>query len=95
MIRRSNGLARRAIAINPNIPREQGPLIAALALSGQVGEAHEALQRYLALTPTRLMTIADRNAFKGQRTNEHSDQRILELWDRQIDGLRKAGMSGQ
>ena len=31
-------------------------------------------------------------AFKAQETNEYSNSRYLEFWDRQIEDLRKAGM---
>ncbi|HLW93286.1 MAG TPA: hypothetical protein VKS78_18540, partial [Roseiarcus sp.] len=55
-------------------------------------EAHDALQRYLALPVTGPQTIAAWTAYKGVFTNEHSDPRYLEMWDRTIDGLRKAGM---
>jgi hypothetical protein len=30
--------------------------------------------------------------FKAQLTNQHSDPRSLEAWDREIEALRKAGM---
>ena len=85
--------ARRAIAINPNnIPFAHAPLIAALALTGHEPEAHEALQRYLAL-PGGPKTIAAWKAFhKARGVNEHSDPRVLEYQDRLLDGMRKAGM---
>ena len=85
--------AHRAIASNPNNnPSAQGALIAALALTGHDTEAHDALQRYLALPVTGPQTIAAWKAYKATSTNEHSDPRYLELWDRAIEGLRKAGM---
>jgi hypothetical protein len=31
-------------------------------------------------------------AYKAAFTNEHSDPRYVEFWDRVIEGLRKAGM---
>ena len=82
--------ARRAMAINPN--NGDLALIAALVLTGRESEAREALQRYLALPDTGLKTIAAWKVFKAQLTNQHSDPRSLEAWDRQIDALRKAGM---
>ena len=84
--------ARRAIAIGPNNVLAHGLLLAALALNGHEAEAHEALQRYLALPDKDLRTIAAWKAFKAQLTNQHSDPRSLEAWDRQIEALRKAGM---
>ena len=67
-------------------------LIAALALSGRDTEAREALQRYLALPPAGQRTIAAWAAFKVQVTGPQTDPRYLEMWDRMIEGLRKAGM---
>jgi adenylate cyclase len=85
--------ARRSIAIGPNnSPRAHGALIAALALTGHEAEAHEALQRYLALPAAARKTIAGWRGFKDQLTSENSDPRYLEFWDRMIEGLRKAGM---
>ena len=84
--------ARRAMAINPN--NGDAALIASLVLTGRQSEAHEALQRYLALPDKDLRTIAAWKAFKAKLTNQHSDPRSLEAWDRQIEALRKAGMPG-
>jgi adenylate cyclase len=85
--------ARRAIAINPNNNAfAHGRLIAALALSGQEAKAHEALLHYLALPIAGPKTIAAWKALRARFINEHSDPRILELSDRQLDGLRKTGM---
>jgi hypothetical protein len=68
-------------------------LIAIFALTGHEVEAQEALQRYLALPPAGgPRTIAVWKAYKSQLTNPHSDPRYLELWDRLVEGLRKAGM---
>jgi len=66
-----------------------GHLIAALAMSGHEAEVGEALHRYLALPLRGARTIA---AWRAQYTNPHSDPRLLEYWDRMLDGLRKAGM---
>jgi adenylate cyclase len=84
--------ARRAIAVDPNnltIPYAHAALIAALALTGREGEARGALQRYLALPPAGLKTISE---WKAAYINEHSDPRFVEWWEREFDGLRKAGM---
>jgi tetratricopeptide (TPR) repeat protein len=81
--------ARRAIAISPSdLDYRHAILIAALALTGHEAEAHEALQRYLALYPSGAKTIA---AWKVHLEGE-TDPRALELNDRTIEGLRKAGM---
>ncbi len=89
-------LARRAIAVDPNnIPYAHADLIAALILAGRETEAGEALQRYLALPATGPRTITAWTAYKAAFTNDHSDPRYLEFWDRAIDGLRKAGMPEQ
>jgi tetratricopeptide (TPR) repeat protein len=86
-------LARRTIAINPNNVFAHADLIAAFALTDRETESHEALQRFLALPPTRIRTIATFKAFFAEVSNPHSDPRVLEGWDRTIEGLRKAGMS--
>ena len=81
-------LARRAIAINPNIANIHLNLVAALALADHDAEAREALQRYLALPSTGpLRTIA---ACKAQLESRHGVPR--EVRERTYDGLRKAGM---
>ena len=89
-------LARRAIAISPdNNPIPHANLIAALALTGHETEARETLQRYLALPSSgQLSTITAWKAFyKAKVSNQHSDPRVLESYDRAIEGLRKAGMA--
>jgi TolB-like protein/class 3 adenylate cyclase/Tfp pilus assembly protein PilF len=84
--------ARRSIAISPNNSyRPYLPLIAALALTGHGAEAHEALQNYLASVPSGPKTIAAWKAIEAKLTSR-SDPRFRELYDRQVDGLRKAGM---
>ena len=40
----------------------------------------------------RLKTIAAWKAYKAQVTGPQTDPRYLDLWDRMIEGLRKAGM---
>src|SRR5271166_2596246 len=70
--------ARRAIAIDPTYRQPHPVLIAALGWTGRQAEAHEAIQRYLALFPTGPRTIA---AWKA-----------VDSWDRLIEGLRKAGL---
>jgi tetratricopeptide (TPR) repeat protein len=85
--------ARRAITINPNnTNRAHAALIAAFAMTGRDAEAREALERYLALPAGGLRTIAAWKANKALLANQHNDPRSLELWDREIEGLRKAGM---
>jgi tetratricopeptide (TPR) repeat protein len=84
--------ARRAIAIDPTFLQSHPALIASLGWTGRQAEAHEAIQRYLALFPTGPRTIAAWKAFKAQKTNSDSAPRVLELWDRLIEGLRKAGL---
>jgi tetratricopeptide (TPR) repeat protein len=84
--------ARRAIAISPNdFPGPHINLIAALALAGHEAEAHKALQNYLASVPDGPRTIA---AWKARTTFTGPDppQPVVESNDRQIEGLRKAGM---
>jgi hypothetical protein len=62
-------------------------------LTGREAEAREALQRYLALPSSiRPRTIAAWKAFNAHWINSTTDPRILESFDRQIEGLRKAGM---
>ena len=64
--------------------------MAGLALTGHDSEAHEALQRYLALPSTGpLKTIA---AWKAHQTSLGGDPRFVEMNERTYDGLRKAGM---
>ena len=83
--------ARQAIAINPNyVQYIHAALIAALALTGQVTQAREALQRYLALPSTGpLKTIA---AWKAYYSAQGGDPSRVEFNERTYDGLRKAGM---
>ncbi len=84
---------RRAIAIDPNkLPFVHGGLIAALALTGHDAEAHEALQRYLALPATALKTIAAWKVYVAQGTYPQTDPRSVEFWGQMIEGLSKAGM---
>src|SRR5271165_4710042 len=84
--------ARRAIAIDPTFRQSHPVLIAALGWTGRQAEAHDAIQRYLALFPTGPGTLAAWKAVKAQKTNSDSDPRVLEFWDRAIEGLRKAGL---
>ena len=81
-------LARRAIAINPNIANIHLNLVAALALTDHDAEAREALLRYLALPSTGpLKTIA---AWKAYLESQH--WLPAGVSERMYDGLRKAGM---
>jgi adenylate cyclase len=87
--------ARRSIAINPNyVPDAHADLVAALALSGREADAREALQRYLALPASvKLRTVAAWKTLYAARVDEqHRDPRVLDSYDRAIEGLRKAGM---
>ena len=69
---------------------EDTALIAALALTGQVTQAREALQRYLALPSTGpLKTIA---AWKAYFSTQGGGPPRVETNERTYDGLRKAGM---
>jgi len=83
--------ARQAIAISPNYTQYiHATLVAALALAGDVAEAREALQRYLALASTGpLKTIA---AFKAHFSAQGGGPASVEANERVYDGLRKAGM---
>ena len=84
--------ARRAIEITPNPETPYQYLIAAFALTGQESQAHEALQRYLAVPTVGTRTMATWKALRPRYVNEHTDPRYLEYWDRLTEGLRKAGM---
>lgn len=79
----------RELAINPDDPISQALLAAALALDGQSAEAHEAIQRYYALTGTKSTTIAQ---YKAQQLSISSNPKYLAFAERFRDGLRKAGM---
>jgi len=83
--------AQRAIVANPNIAASYSVLAPALALSGRDTEAREAIERYHTLPYSRL-TIAGAKVLKAMNTNEQTDPRAVDLWDRFIDGLRKAGL---
>ena len=85
--------ARRAIAVYPNFQHPHGHLIAALALSGHEPEAREALQSYLSLPSSEgLRTIAAWKKHYAQFSNSNTDPRALDAYDREYEGLRKAGM---
>jgi adenylate cyclase len=85
--------ARRAIAVNPRFQHSHAHLVAALALSGREAEAREALQSYLALPSSeRLRTIAAWKRHYAQSINSNTDPRVLESYERETEGLRKAGM---
>ena len=84
--------ARRSMTIDPSLPGSNRTLVAALAMSGHVSEAREALQRYLALPKSDLRTIAAVKAFNARFVNERTDQRVIDALDRRIEGYRKAGM---
>jgi tetratricopeptide (TPR) repeat protein len=79
-----------AQAASPNSPTALPWLIAALALDGHQDEAHDTLQRYLALDLTRNRTVAQFKALDSA-----GNQRYLALRERLYDGLAKAGMPGE
>jgi tetratricopeptide (TPR) repeat protein len=83
---------RRTIVTDPALPGANSTLAAALALTGQVAEAHEVVQRFASLHPASPITIAAANALKDRLTRQHPNPRYLEYWDRRIEGLRKAGV---
>ena len=86
-------LARQSLSIRANEnPWAHRDLVAALTFAGHEAEAKEALQRYLALPPAGPRTIAAWKALKAQFTGPQTDPRYLEMWDRLIEGLQKAGM---
>ena len=86
-------LARQSLSIRANEnPLAHRDLVAALTFAGHEAEAKEALQHYLALPPAGPRTIAAWKALEAQFTSSQTDPRSLEMWDRLIDGLRKAGM---
>ena len=63
-----------------------------MALSGHETDAREALQRYLALPSSdQPKTIAGWKAYNGHFVNANTDPRLLEAFDRYLEGLRKAG----
>jgi TolB-like protein len=78
---------RRAVANNPYFPSPFAYLTAALALSGQDGEARTILRQYLSLSATKTRTIAD---WKAMSYSDHPA--YLAFRERIHDGLRKAGM---
>jgi adenylate cyclase len=81
--------ARRANLANSNIAFPYTALAAALALSGRETEARDVIQQYRAL-PHSGLTIAAAKALKTMYQNPQSNPRALDLWDRWIEGLRKA-----
>jgi adenylate cyclase len=86
--------ARRAIAVYPNFQHPHGHLMAALALSGHETEAREALQSYLSLPSSEgLRAIAAWKQHYAQFSNSNTDPRALDAYDREYEGLRKAGVS--
>jgi tetratricopeptide (TPR) repeat protein len=83
--------ARRAIAISPNFALAHWYLITALVQSGQDSQAHEALQRYLALpgVPATVMALKQETA---KYVNKGDDPRYLEKWEQLVEAMRKAGL---
>ena len=66
-------------------------LIAALALAGREAEAREALRIYLASIPSGPKTIAAWKAALAPFMRPNTDPRYIEVSNREIEGLRKAG----
>jgi len=87
--------ARRSIAIQPGWTYLHVYLIVALALTGRESQAHEALQRYLALPNNAFRTLAEFRLERAKYLGEHGDPRNAEYWDREMEGLRRAGMPEQ
>ena len=83
--------ARRAIAISPDYALAQWYLITALVQTGQDSQAHEALQRYLAL-PGVPATVAALKQETAKYVNERDDPRYVEKWDQLVESMRKAGL---
>jgi adenylate cyclase len=81
---------KQAQAASPNSPTALPWLIAALALDGHQDEAHDMLQRYLALDLTRNRTVAQFKALDSA-----GNPRYLALRERLYDGLAKAGLPGE
>ena len=76
---------------DPSLPTWYADIIVVLALTGHEQEAHEALQRLLAL-PGAATTMAAWKAVRAQFVNERTDPRYVEYFDRIDEGLRKAGL---
>ena len=88
--------ARRTISIVSNDSFMHGDIIAALALSGHETDAHEALQRFLALPPdANVRTIAAWKAYQDPYVGPDSDPAVIDFFSRRIEGLRKGGMPEQ
>jgi len=83
--------ARRAIAISPNFGLAHWYLITALVQTGQDSQAHEALQRYLAL-PGVPATVAALKQESAKYVNERDDPRYVEKWGQLVEAMRKAGL---
>jgi adenylate cyclase len=83
--------ARRAIAISPNYALPHWYLITALVQTGQDSQAHEALQRYLAISgvPATLTALKRETA---KYVNARDDPRYVEKWNQLVEGMRKAGL---
>jgi class 3 adenylate cyclase/TolB-like protein/Flp pilus assembly protein TadD len=86
--------AQRTIVASPNSAFSYLILAAALIFSGREAEARDAMQQYHALSNSGF-TIAAAKAWKLRYTKPQSDPRAIDLWDRWIEGLRKAGLPEQ
>lgn len=78
---------RLAVANNPDFPTPIAWLAALLALAGEVDEAHETLQRYLAIPGARTRTIA-----QWKTSSWAGSPGYLAFRERLYEGLRRAGM---
>ena len=80
---------RRVVTLAPEFAEAQRQLASELALNGQEAEARETLQRYLSLKTARRKTIAQVAAYLKPLSNNPA---FVAYADREIEGLRKAGM---
>jgi adenylate cyclase len=78
---------RRAVAEAPEWPLPRAMLASELALTGHDAEAHEELERYLALKGTTAKTLAQWKAYMPA-----GSPAFLAYAQRLSDGLREAGM---
>jgi adenylate cyclase len=80
---------RRVVTLAPEFAEARRLLASELALNGQEREARETLQLYLSLKTARRKTIAQVAAYLKPLSNNPA---FVAYADREIEGLRKAGM---
>jgi len=80
---------RRVVTLAPEFAEARRLLASELALIGQEPEARETLQRYLSLKTAQRKTIAQVAAYLKTLSNNPA---FVAYADREIEGLRKAGM---